>query len=63
MRAPSKGVRRPELTYLAYSGYYLSELQRMKHPWIDRLLDHLDILIDGPFVLAQKGDFKWRDYR
>lgn len=52
--------RRPELTYLAYSGYYLSELQQKNDPWVNRLLDHLDMLIDGPFVLAQKGNLKWR---
>lgn len=52
--------QRPELTYFSYSGYYLPELREKQDPWIDRLLDHLDILVAGPFILAKRGSFKWR---
>lgn len=52
--------QRPELTFFSYSGYELSELQQMPDPAIARLLAHLDILVAGPFILAQRGDYRWR---
>jgi len=51
---------RPELTFLSYSGYELDALRQMPDPGVARLLAHLDLLVAGPFLLAERGDFKWR---
>lgn len=52
--------RRPELTYFAYSGYDLAILVQREEEGVHRLLKQLDILVAGPFLLAQRGNFKWR---
>ncbi len=38
--------KRPELTVLAFSGY---QLEALNWPEAQRLLSHLDLLIDGPY--------------
>lgn len=40
---------------MIYTGYLLEELQEKKDPWIDRLLELADVLVDGPFLLEQKN--------
>ena len=42
------------LDVTAFTGYLYEELTAMRNPAVDRLLAQTDILIDGPFVLAQK---------
>lgn len=44
------------LDIVAYSGYTLEELREMaKNDWnIDRLLDIIDYLVDGPFILEER---------
>lgn len=51
---------RPELTFFSYSGYELETLRQMPDSGVACLLAHLDILVAGPFLLAERGDFKWR---
>ncbi len=42
------------LNITTYTGYTLEELQRLHSPAINALLDVTDILIDGPFLLAER---------
>jgi len=48
------------LTAASYSGYTLEELQQHADPYVARLLDELDILIDGRYVAQQHGQLPWR---
>lgn len=40
---------------MIYTGYLLEELQKMPNNHVQRLLELTDILVDGPFVLAQRN--------
>ncbi len=40
---------------MAYSGYTFEQLLALPDPWVLQLLQKLTMLIDGPFVEAQKG--------
>lgn len=40
---------------MIYTGYLLEELQKMPGAGVQRLLELADILVDGPFVLAQRN--------
>lgn len=40
---------------MIYTGYLLEELQKMPDADVQRLLELADILVDGPFVLAQRN--------
>ena len=42
------------LNLTVYTGYTLEELQQLHCPSINELLDVTDILIDGPFLLAER---------
>lgn len=39
---------------MIYTGYLLEELWRMEQPGVKRLLELSDILVDGPFILAER---------
>lgn len=41
------------LSVIAFSGYLYSELQQMNNNSVNKLLEQLDILIDGPFIKEQ----------
>ena len=41
------------LSVLIFTGYLYEDLQKMKDPYVDKLLDHTDLLIDGEFDEAQ----------
>ena len=38
----------------SYTGYTLETLTEMKNPDVDALLDELDVLVDGPFILGER---------
>lgn len=40
---------------MIYTGYQLGELQAMADPYVQRLLELTDILVDGPFVLEKRN--------
>lgn len=43
-----------ELGVIVYTGFTLEQLQAMKDPWVDKLLQqHIDLLIDGPYIEEQ----------
>jgi anaerobic ribonucleoside-triphosphate reductase activating protein len=39
---------------VAYTGYTLEALIEMKSRDVDEMLKHIDMLIDGPFIFAEK---------
>ena len=43
------------MTLMSYSGYTLEELQARHDPDTDRLLDMLDMLVDGRYVESQRN--------
>ena len=40
---------------MIYTGYLLEQLQKMEKPAVDRLLELADVIVDGPFVLAERN--------
>lgn len=40
---------------MIYTGYLYEELQKRPEPEVQRLLELADILVDGPFVLAERN--------
>lgn len=40
---------------MVYTGYLLENLQKMENPGVQRLLELADIIVDGPFVLAERN--------
>jgi anaerobic ribonucleoside-triphosphate reductase activating protein len=43
-----------KLDVTVYTGYTLEKLQAMNEPSINALLNEADVLIDGPFIAAEK---------
>jgi anaerobic ribonucleoside-triphosphate reductase activating protein len=43
-------ARQPDIHLLSYTGYTLEALRRRNDPDTDYALDHLDTLIDGPYI-------------
>lgn len=48
------------LGIVCYSGFTLNELQQHPDPAVSTLLAQLDLLIDGPFIQARAGPWRWR---
>ena len=48
------------LTVVSYTGFTLEELQRLRNPYIGKLLGVVDILIDGRYEEPQKANLLWR---
>ena len=40
---------------MIYTGYLLEHLQKMENAGIQRLLELADVIVDGPFILAEKN--------
>jgi anaerobic ribonucleoside-triphosphate reductase activating protein len=53
-------LRRPEWTFMAYTGFRLEVLQSRGTPNQRAFLDELDILVDGPFVASLARSERWR---
>lgn len=49
-----------DLSVMAYSGFTLEHLRRHGTPGQRRLLDSLDILVDGPYLPERHADLRWR---
>ena len=56
-------LRSNGLTVVCYTGYTLAELEERNDPWTTRLLQQIDILIDGRFELEQQSLLPWRGSR
>lgn len=50
------GVRTafPNIKIFVWTGYTLEQLTIKNNPHINNILDHIDVLIDGPFIESQK---------
>lgn len=48
-------VKRMGKHLMIYTGYLYEKLLEMKDPAVSRLLELADLLVDGPFVLAEKN--------
>lgn len=51
----AQSARRGGLNVWAYSGYTLEQLQARKDADTDRLLEAIDVLVDGPFIQSQRS--------
>ena len=40
---------------MIYTGYLLEHLQKMENTGVKRLLELADVIVDGPFILAEKN--------
>ena len=40
---------------MIYTGYLLEQLQRMDNPAVQKLLELADVIVDGPFIMAEKN--------
>lgn len=59
----ARAVRADGLSVVSYSGYTLEELRSVGPPESASLLENLDILIDGPFLVDQAASLLWRGSR
>lgn len=50
----AEAVKGQNKNLMIYTGYLFEELQKMEDTAVQRLLSLADILVDGPFVLAQR---------
>jgi anaerobic ribonucleoside-triphosphate reductase activating protein len=51
---------RSKLTIMSFSGFTFAELQSSTDSGRRRLLQHLDILVEGPFIKSLQSDSLWR---
>ena len=40
---------------MAYSGYTFEQLMELPDPYVKQLLSQLDLLVDGPFIEAERN--------
>ncbi|MCL6533667.1 MAG: radical SAM protein [Armatimonadetes bacterium] len=59
----SEQLRKAGLSVVCYSGFTLEQLKARRNPWIKRLLNSIDILIDGPYIRDQAANLLWRGSR
>jgi anaerobic ribonucleoside-triphosphate reductase activating protein len=52
--------KRPEISAMSFSGYRVEWLRTKGSPAQRRLLDRLDVLVDGPYVRRLHADLRWR---
>ena len=46
---------------MAYTGYTFEQLLALPDPWVRELLGRLTLLVDGPYVQAERGlELKFR---
>ncbi len=50
----AEGVKAQKKHLMIYTGYVLEDLQEMPDRSVQRLLELADVLVDGPFVLAER---------
>lgn len=53
-------ILNPHIKIFVWTGYELDELKRIKSTAIDEILDEIDVLITGRFILAERDiTLKW----
>ncbi|MBR4878671.1 MAG: anaerobic ribonucleoside-triphosphate reductase activating protein [Clostridia bacterium] len=50
----AKAVREGKKDVVIYTGYTLEALRAMNNADVNELLENCDVLVDGPFILAQR---------
>ena len=59
--AVAAAAKAKSLNVWAYSGWTFEQLLRDERPEVQELLRHVDVLVDGPFVLSLRSlSLKWR---
>lgn len=59
--AVAAAAKAKSLNVWAYSGWTFEQLLRDERPEVQALLRHVDVLVDGPFVLSLRSlSLKWR---
>ena len=51
----AEAVKEKNLHLMIFTGYLLEKLQAMENESVKRLLELADIIVDGPFILAEKN--------
>ena len=46
----AKAMQQRSLTVMVFSGYTMEELKQKEDPFVEELLKHTDILVDGPYI-------------
>lgn len=60
----AKAAKEHGLNVWAYTGWTFEKLLRDERPGVRRLLELVDVLVDGPFLLAERSlSLKWRGSR
>lgn len=54
------GQKRPDLSVMIFSGYVYETLVKREDRYINTVLAHCDILVDGPFLINQRCNDAWR---
>lgn len=47
-------VAYPQIKIFVWTGYTLEQLQKRNDIYVNNILSHIDVLIDGPFIEAEK---------
>lgn len=48
-------VKKHGKNVMVYTGYTLEQLEAMEDPWVKKLLEELDILVDGPYKQEERN--------
>lgn len=56
----SKELKKEGLNILCYSGFTIEQLRADKNPFVSKLLNEIDILIDGPYIKEMHELKFWR---
>ena len=51
----AEAIKEKEKHLMIYTGYLLEQLQKMDNPAVHKLLGLADVIVDGPFVMAEKN--------
>ena len=51
----AEAIKEKGIHLMIFTGYLLEQLQEMKNPAVKRLLELADMIVDGPFVLAERN--------
>ena len=51
----AEAIKKKGKHLMIYTGYLLEHLQKMENAGVQRLLELADVIVDGPFILAEKN--------
>lgn len=50
----AEAIKSRHIHLMIYTGYLYEQLLKMEDPYVQRLLELADILVDGPFILSER---------